>query len=112
HDARETLRVMLELAGHDVIEAGDGRHGLEILKSAHPDIAIIDIGLPELNGYELAEQFRAEPGSEGVLLIALTGYGLPQARGRSQRAGFTHHLVKPVSLDTLRNLIDRTCAAS
>ncbi len=111
-DARETLRVMLELAGHDVLEAADGRRGLEMLKSARPDIAIIDIGLPELNGYEVAERFRAEPGSDGVLLVALTGYGLPEARGRSQRAGFDYHLVKPVSLDALWNLINSTSVAT
>jgi signal transduction histidine kinase/ActR/RegA family two-component response regulator len=105
-DARETLRVMLELAGHEVLEAGDGRQGLEVLKSSRPDIAIIDIGLPELSGYELAAQFRAEPGNEDVMLIALTGYGLPEARDRSQRAGFDHHLVKPVSIEALWKLIN------
>jgi signal transduction histidine kinase/FixJ family two-component response regulator len=106
-DARETLRVMLELAGHEVLEASDGRQGLDVLKASRPDIAIIDIGLPELNGYDLAEEYRAEPGSEDTLLIALTGYGLPEARGRSQRAGFDHHLVKPVSIEALWKLIDR-----
>jgi signal transduction histidine kinase/CheY-like chemotaxis protein len=105
-DARETLRVMLELAGHEVFEAGDGLAGLELLKTSRPDIAIIDIGLPELSGYDLAEQFRAEPASDDVLLIALTGYGLPEARGRSQSAGFDHHLVKPVSIEALWNLIN------
>jgi CheY-like chemotaxis protein len=104
-DAREMFRVMLELAGHEVLEAEEGVSGLELLKATRPDIAVIDVGLPGLNGYEIARRFRAEPDADGVMLVALTGYGTPEARERSRQAGFDHHLIKPVDPDTLRELM-------
>jgi CheY-like chemotaxis protein len=104
-DAREMFRVMLELAGHEVLEAEEGLRGLELLKAERPDIAVIDVGLPGLNGYEIARRFRAEPDTDSVLLVALTGYGTPEARERSRQAGFDHHLIKPVNPDTLRELM-------
>jgi two-component system, sensor histidine kinase len=105
HDAREMFRMMLELAGHEVLEAGDGLSGLELLKSTRPDVAVIDVGLPGLNGYEIARRFREEPESEDVTLVALTGYGTPEARERSRAAGFDHHLIKPVSADALQEIL-------
>jgi signal transduction histidine kinase len=104
-DAREMFKVMLELAGHEVLEAEEGLSGLELLKAARPDIAVIDVGLPGLNGYEIARRFRTECGADGVMLVALTGYGTPEARERSRQAGFDHHLIKPVNPDTLRELL-------
>ncbi len=68
-DAREMFRVMLELAGHEVLEAEEGLSGLELLKAERPDIAVIDVGLPGLNGYEIARRFRAEPDADTVLLL-------------------------------------------
>jgi CheY-like chemotaxis protein len=104
-DAREMFRVMLELAGHEVLEAEEGLSGLELLKAERPDIAIIDVGLPGLNGYEIARRFRAECDGVGVLLVALTGYGTAEARERSRQVGFDHHLIKPVNPDTLQELM-------
>ena len=104
-DAREMFRMMLELAGHEVLEAGDGLAGLEILKAQRPDVAVIDVGLPGLNGYEIARRFREEPGSDDVMLVALTGYGTPDARERSRQAGFDHHLIKPVNAEALREIL-------
>lgn len=104
-DARETFRMMLELAGHEVLEADEGRSGLELLMSALPDIAVIDVGLPGLDGYEIASRFRREPQSSRVMLVALTGYGTPEARERSRQAGFDHHLIKPVDPDVLREIM-------
>lgn len=104
-DAREMFRIMLELAGHEVLEAGDGLTGLEVLKAQRPDIAVIDVGLPGLNGYEIARRFRAEPGSSEVVLVALTGYGTPDARERSRQAGFDHHLLKPVNAQALQEIL-------
>ncbi len=104
-DAREMFRIMLELAGHDVIEAEEGLRGLELLKTARPEVAVIDVGLPGLNGYEIARRFRLEPGSERVMLVALTGYGTPEARERSRQAGFDHHLIKPVNPETLEEIM-------
>ena len=104
-DARETFRMMLELAGHQVLEAEEGRRGLELLKTELPDIAVIDVGLPGLDGYEIASSFRKEPTSNQVMLVALTGYGTPEARERSRAAGFDHHLIKPIDPGVLRDLM-------
>jgi signal transduction histidine kinase/CheY-like chemotaxis protein len=104
-DARETFRMMLELAGHQVLEAEEGREGLELLKTELPDIAVIDVGLPGLDGYQIASSFRKEPTSNQVMLVALTGYGTPEARERSRAAGFDHHLIKPIDPDVLRDLM-------
>jgi signal transduction histidine kinase/CheY-like chemotaxis protein len=104
-DARETFRMMLELAGHQVLEAEEGRSGLELLRTELPDIAVIDVGLPGLDGYEIASQFRQHPQSHKVVLVALTGYGTPEARERSRAAGFDHHLIKPIDPDALRTLM-------
>jgi two-component system, sensor histidine kinase len=117
-DAREMFRMMLELDGHDVLEAEEGCAGLELLRSGMPDIAFIDVGLPGLDGYEIARRFRSESdaGAPGmpvepdhlhkqVLLVALTGYGTPDALERSRRAGFDHHLIKPVNPEALYKLL-------
>lgn len=105
-DAREMFRTMLELAGHIVLEAEEGIAGLELLKSCRPDIAVIDVGLPGLNGYEIARRFRSEADSQGVMLVALTGYGTPDALERSRQAGFDHHLIKPVNADALQQIME------
>jgi len=104
-DARETFRMMLELAGHEVMEAEEGHRGLELLKTELPDIAVIDVGLPGLDGYQIASSFRREPTGNRVLLVALTGYGTPDARERSRAAGFDHHLIKPIDPEVLRELM-------
>jgi PAS domain S-box-containing protein len=104
-DARETFRMMLELAGHQVLEAEEGRKGLELLRTELPDIAVIDVGLPGMDGYQIATAFRKEPTSKQVMLVALTGYGTPEARERSRAAGFDHHLIKPIDPEVLRELM-------
>ena len=104
-DARETFRLMLELAGHQVLEADEGRRGLELLRTELPDVAVIDVGLPGLDGYQIASRFRKEPAANRVLLVALTGYGTPEARERSRAAGFDHHLIKPIDPEVLRELM-------
>ena len=120
-DAREMFRMMLELDGHDVLEAEEGYSGLQLLRSEALDVAFIDVGLPGLDGYEIARRFRSEsncgassavPGADSdhvcnrVLLVALTGYGTPDALERSRRAGFDHHLIKPVNPDALYKLLN------
>jgi PAS domain S-box-containing protein len=105
-DAREMFRMMLELAGHEVLEAEEGLSGLALLKAERPDVAVVDVGLPGLNGYEIARRFRAEaPDANGVMLVALTGYGTPEARERSRLAGFDHHLIKPVNAEALQEIM-------
>jgi CheY-like chemotaxis protein len=96
-DSRETLRRMLEIDGHRVRAAPDGIAGLEAMRSAVPEVALIDIGLPGMDGYELARRIRTEIGGERrPYLVAVTGYGLPEDRARTRAAGFDLHLVKPV----------------
>jgi CheY-like chemotaxis protein len=104
-DAREMLRLMLEIAGHTVFDAADGLEGLEFLEAEHPDVAIIDIGLPGEDGYQVARRIREHPDGRIMTLIALTGYGRPTDHQRSAEAGFDHHLVKPADLDTLARLL-------
>ena len=103
-DAREMLRLMLGLAGHEVHDATDGPAGLEAALRLRPDIALIDVGLPGFDGYELARRLRAAVGAS-IHLVALTGYGQPEDRRRAQEAGFDAHLVKPIDQERLRAAI-------
>jgi signal transduction histidine kinase/CheY-like chemotaxis protein len=99
-DARETLRKLLELQGHRVRVAAEGTAALEAVRTAPPEVALVDIGLPGMDGYEIARRVRAGAGKR-VTLIALTGYGLPEDRRRTAEAGFDVHLVKPVDYEQL-----------
>jgi len=105
-DARELLRSALELAGHDVHEAADGPSGLEAIVRLRPDVALIDVGLPGLDGYQLARRARAEAAG-AVYLVALTGYGQPEDHRQALESGFDAHLVKPVEPDALLAAIRR-----
>ncbi|HEY9748997.1 MAG TPA: ATP-binding protein [Allocoleopsis sp.] len=98
YDGAEVLATSLSISGHIVQVAHDGLEGLEAAQSFLPDVAILDIGLPRLDGYELARQIRQLPELRQIRLLALSGYGQPEDRKRSQRAGFDVHLVKPVDL--------------
>jgi PAS domain S-box-containing protein len=109
-DAREMLRMMLELAGHVVYDAADGIRGLELLNVLRPDVGIIDIGLPRMDGYQVAKRIRKEPHGRGMLLLALTGYGSPgdASSGEANQPAdheFDYHLVKPVDPDQLARLL-------
>jgi CheY-like chemotaxis protein len=105
-DARETMQHLLELAGHTVRTAGDGVAGLQAALTSRPDAALIDIGLPLMDGYEVARRIReAEQGGARSLLIAVTGYGLPEDRERALQAGFDAHVVKPVDAQALEELL-------
>ncbi len=104
-DAREMLKALLELDGYDVLATDDGRHGLEAILSARPDVAIVDIGLPELDGLEVARQVRASAAGQDVYLVALTGYGQQKDRRAVLKAGFDQHLVKPVDAKELARVL-------
>jgi PAS domain S-box-containing protein len=104
-DSRDMLRLLLEHAGHEVHEALDGPSGVEAILSIRPDIALVDVGLPGLDGYEVARRVRAHAGGPRVRLVALTGYGLPDDQRRSREAGFDAHLVKPVDPARLAGVI-------
>ena len=104
-DARETLRTLLELWHHTVSEAADGPSGIEAALLFQPDVAIIDVGLPGLDGYAVARYLRASGGSKRTRLVALTGYGSPKDALRAREAGFDAHLVKPVDPDRLAQIL-------
>jgi PAS domain S-box-containing protein len=106
-DAADALAELLRLWGHQVTIAHDGLLALEAARSVRPEVVLLDIGLPGMDGYEVARALRSLGGLEGVLLIALTGYGQESDRHRSQLAGFDHHMVKPVDVSRLRQLIAR-----
>jgi PAS domain S-box-containing protein len=104
-DAREMLRTVLELAGHKVYAAPDGPSGLELWDVVHPDVGIIDINLPMMNGYEIARRIRSEPHGQSMLLLALSGNDAVRHQECAGKNGFDHHLVKPVDLDYLARLM-------
>ena len=107
-DARETLRRLLELDGHHVRTVADGEAGLEALAAEMPEFALVDIGLPGIDGFEVARRVRASAGSgERPVLVAVTGYGMPEDRNRSLAAGFDFHLVKPVDAAVLGEILRR-----
>ncbi len=104
-DARDSLRLLLEALGHRVVAVGDGAEGLALAQAHPPEVALIDLGLPGLDGYEVARALRASPTGKAITLIAVTGYGQAEDRQRSKEAGFDAHLVKPVSQTLLSSLI-------
>jgi CheY-like chemotaxis protein/two-component sensor histidine kinase len=105
-DAAEMLSVLLERAGHQVAIAGDASQALSAADAFRPQVAILDIGLPVMDGYALGRELRARLGTATPVLIALTGYGQEQDRRRSEEAGFASHLVKPIDAKKLIHLVD------
>jgi signal transduction histidine kinase/ActR/RegA family two-component response regulator len=104
-DAREVLRMALTLDGHEVHEAADGAGGLAAALRLRPDVVLVDVGLPGLDGYEVAQQIRANERDSRMLLVALTGYGQAEDRRRALAAGFDVHLVKPVAPERLAEVL-------
>jgi CheY-like chemotaxis protein len=95
----------MELWGHEVKRAYNGVTAIELSAEFRPQAIFLDIGLPGMDGYEVAARLRASPETSGSMLVAVTGYGQEEDRRRSQRAGFDQHLVKPVSPDHLQSLL-------
>jgi PAS domain S-box-containing protein len=104
-DAADTCATVLELSGHEVQTAYSGRRALELARTFRPHALLLDIGLPDVNGYELARTIRAAPWAEGMVLIAVTGWGQDEDRRRALQAGFDHHLTKPIAAETLESLL-------
>lgn len=104
-DARTLLRMLLEMLGHDVYEAADGADGLDAVIRLRPDVALIDIGLPKIDGYELARRVRDTPGCQTMHLVAISGYGQPEDRRRATEAGFDDYVIKPVEEARLSEIL-------
>ena len=106
-DAVDTLAMMLRMMGHEVSVAQDGVEALAAGEEFHPDVALLDIGMPKLNGYEAARRIRSTDWGRNIVLVALTGWGQEEDRRRSQESGFDHHMVKPVELAALEGVLNQ-----
>lgn len=104
-DQADSLAELLTTWGHEVAVAYDGLNGVERAWNFQPDVAIMDIGLPRIDGYEAARRLRADPATSRIYLIALTGYGRDEDRRQALAAGFNLHLTKPADLDELRRAL-------
>jgi len=106
-DAAQTLASLLEFKGHSIRVANDGIEALEEMEDWIPEVGLIDIGMPNLSGYELAQALRKKPALDGMALVALTGWGAENDRALSREAGFVEHLTKPVDFDAIEVVLGR-----
>jgi PAS domain S-box-containing protein len=105
-DSASSLGLLLQISGHEVHVAHDGEEALAAAERFRPDVALLDIGLPKLNGHDVARRIRAQPWGRGMVLVALTGWGQDVERRKSKEAGFDHHVVKPVDYAALMRLLE------
>ena len=105
-DSATSLAMLLKLSGNDTRVAHDGLEAVEAAAPFRPDVVLLDIGLPKLNGYQAAVKIREQPWGKSMLLVALTGWGQDDDRKKSQEAGFNRHMVKPVDHVALTKLLD------
>ena len=115
-DALDGLSLLLQNAGYEVLKAADGRHALKLAAASPPDFALLDLGMPEMDGHEVARRIRAEPWGTQLPLVALSGWGQSEDFQRTRESGFDFHLVKPVSFEAVAEVIarftgDKTAAA-
>ena len=111
-DAAETLREMLEVGGHHAEVTHDGRDGIEKARAFRPEIILCDIGLPDMDGYAVAGAIRSDPTLESTVLVALTGYALPEDWRRATEAGFDVHLSKPASARDIQEVLSTATRGS
>ena len=104
-DAAETLRKLLQLLGVEAHAVNDGASALQLLSEYRPSVILLDIGMPGMDGFEVARRIREDPAGIDTLLVALTGWGQPTDRHRTEQAGFDHHLLKPASIDSLASIL-------
>jgi PAS domain S-box-containing protein len=109
-DSANSLAMMLKVVGTETHVAYDGPSALEAFATRRPELVLMDLGMPGMDGYEVARRLREDPTNEDILLVALTGWGQEEDRRRSQEAGFNHHLVKPVDLSALRVVLASTAS--
>lgn len=105
-DAAETLAVLFRHAGHEVVALTDGRAAVETASTFRPEIVILDIGLPDMSGFDVARQLRDHPATAGAEIVAVSGYGRGEHVLRAREAGFSAYCVKPLAGETLRTLLD------
>jgi PAS domain S-box-containing protein len=111
-DSADSLAMMLRLLGHSVQTAYDGVEAVKTAEAFHPEVVLLDLGLPRLSGYEAARRIRQQPGGDAMILFAMTGWGQEEDRRRSQEAGFNFHLVKPVTAADLEKLLTKLMPAT
>jgi CheY-like chemotaxis protein len=111
-DLAETAAALLSASGHDVRTAYDGVAAVATAIEYQPDVVLLDIGLPGMSGYEVAERLRASDPRHAMLLVAMTGYGQDADRQRSREAGFDHHVVKPLDPATLEEIVESVSVAA
>jgi CheY-like chemotaxis protein len=104
-DAAESLQLWLQLAGHDVQIAGNGVTALKVAEAFKPDVALLDLGMPGLSGFDVARRIRESPWGSRIVLVALTGWGQDEDRRQSAEAGFDHHVTKPIAPEAIESLI-------
>ena len=108
HDSADSLASLLSAAGHDVRTLYDGPSASLVAEDFRPQVVLLDIGLPQMNGYEVARQLRKSAELRNVILVAFTGYGRDEDRQQTREAGFDYHLVKPLDAEALERIIDST----
>jgi CheY-like chemotaxis protein len=107
-----TMRALLSKLGHQVVTANDGEHGLRVARHFHPHVVFSDIGLPGMDGYDVARRLREDEQLHGVHLVAVTGYGQSEDQRRAQEAGFDDHLTKPAAFADLKRLLSAVQASA
>lgn len=105
-DSADSLALMLQMSGHETLTAYDGEEAVASAESFRPEAVLLDIGMPKMNGYDAARAIRGQPWGQDVLLFAITGWGQEEDRRRSREAGFNAHLVKPVEITQLMQLLE------
>lgn len=108
-DAAESLARMLQLMGHSAVFVTDPAAAMPTLRSLQPDIVFLDLGMPQIDGFQLARRIRAECGLDNPCLVALTGYGAAGDRAKTRHSGFDAHLLKPASPDLVQSTIEELC---
>jgi CheY-like chemotaxis protein len=104
-DAADSLAQVLQYLGHEARTAYDGPEAVQAATAFRPEVVLLDIGLPKMNGYEVARHIRQQSWGEGMALIALTGWGQDEDKRRALEAGFDHHLTKPVGVEVLQKVL-------
>jgi CheY-like chemotaxis protein len=106
-DAAESLAMLLRMEGHEVVVVGNGRDALNAVSERRPSVVLLDIGMPDISGYEVARQLRQTTAGKSLTLIAVTGWGQERDKLRARQAGFDHHFTKPIDPNILLELVSR-----